>query len=267
MQKLPSYCLFFYVVLKLSFLQAQAQTQIGLKDQGRASYYADKFHGRSTASGEKFNNKDFTAAHRTLPFNTMIKVTNKANGQVAIVRVNDRGPFSKTRILDVSRAAAEQLDMVRAGTAMVSIEVIGTDSMVATDPSYSPLSTEPIQARTISTASNINLKNLPALPKVKVKDEDKFMPGYIYSMWGTPKLVTGFSVQVGLFSGVDKAKELCKELISKKLEEVYIQAEEDKGEKLYRVMAGAFDNKKAASSYVLVVKENGFDGFVRKFLK
>jgi rare lipoprotein A len=89
---------------------------------GNASYYADKFNGRSTANGERFSNSAFTAAHRKLPFGTQVKVTNLTNGKTVIVRVNDRGPFSGNRIIDLSKAAAQQIDMVRAGVAKVKIE-------------------------------------------------------------------------------------------------------------------------------------------------
>jgi rare lipoprotein A len=91
---------------------------------GRASYYASMFDGRKTASGEIFRNDDYTCAHRTLPFGTVLKVTNPSNESYVYVTVNDRGPFSKGRIIDLSRAAALDLDMVRAGTAFVNIEVV-----------------------------------------------------------------------------------------------------------------------------------------------
>ena len=77
--------------------------------QGMASYYADRFHGRRTASGESFDKSALTAAHPTLPFGSLVRVTNPRNGQQVVVRINDRGPFSGGRVIDLSRAAAEQL--------------------------------------------------------------------------------------------------------------------------------------------------------------
>lgn len=91
---------------------------------GVASYYADKFHGRKTASGEIFDQNKFTAAHRTYPFGTIVRVTNKANGKSVQVRINDRGPFVKGRIIDLSLAAAQAIDMVRSGTANVTVSVV-----------------------------------------------------------------------------------------------------------------------------------------------
>lgn len=91
---------------------------------GIASYYAAKFHGRRTASGEKFSSKLMTAAHLTLPFGTRLKVTNPATHTSVIVRVNDRGPHVRGRIIDLSRAAAELLGITRSGIARVELEVL-----------------------------------------------------------------------------------------------------------------------------------------------
>lgn len=95
---------------------------------GQASYYASKFHGRPTANGEKFDNGRLTAAHRTLPFGTKVRVTNLENGRSVVVRVNDRGPFVKGRIIDLSQAAAKRIDMVRAGVVRVKVEPLGAPS-------------------------------------------------------------------------------------------------------------------------------------------
>jgi rare lipoprotein A len=98
---------------------------------GLASYYADKYQGRKTASGETFDTARLTAAHRTLPFGTSVRVTNVANGKSVVVRVNDRGPFVRGRVIDLSRAAADKLGMVRAGLADVKVEVIDRPATVA----------------------------------------------------------------------------------------------------------------------------------------
>lgn len=97
------------------------ETQIG---RGSASYYAAKFNGRRTASGEMFDNRAMTAAHRTLPFGSLVRVTNPANGASVVVRITDRGPFTRGRMIDVSRAAAEELGLVARGHAMVELSLI-----------------------------------------------------------------------------------------------------------------------------------------------
>ena len=91
---------------------------------GVASWYGPGFHGRKTASGERFDQNDLTAAHPTLPFGTRLRVTNVSSGQSVTVRVNDRGPFVRGRVVDVSYAAAEELGMVGGGVAKVKLDVV-----------------------------------------------------------------------------------------------------------------------------------------------
>lgn len=89
-----------------------------------ASWYGPGFHGKRTASGERFNENNFTAAHRSLPFGTLVRVKNLRNNHVVDVRINDRGPFVRGRIIDVSKAAARQLDMIRDGVVPVEVQVL-----------------------------------------------------------------------------------------------------------------------------------------------
>lgn len=110
-----------FVLLSLFRLSAQDTTNI---QHGTASYYSDVLEGRKTANGEIFSQKKLTAAHRTLPFNTLVKVTNLKNDSSVIVRINDRGPYAKNRIIDLSKAAAKELDMLDNGVAQVKVEVI-----------------------------------------------------------------------------------------------------------------------------------------------
>jgi rare lipoprotein A (peptidoglycan hydrolase) len=97
----------------------------GRLQQGMASWYGSDFHGGKTASGERYDMNSMTAAHKTLPFGTLVKVKNERNGRECVVRINNRGPFSKGRIIDLSKAAANKLGMVSSGVAKVSCEVIG----------------------------------------------------------------------------------------------------------------------------------------------
>ena len=89
--------------------------------KGTASWYGPGFHGRKTASGERFNSYDMTAAHRSLPFGTRLKVTNETNGRSVVVRVNDRGPFAHRRIIDLAKGPAQALGLTSVGTAYVSL--------------------------------------------------------------------------------------------------------------------------------------------------
>ncbi|MBX9960145.1 MAG: septal ring lytic transglycosylase RlpA family protein [Burkholderiaceae bacterium] len=96
----------------------------GHSDTGQASYYGNEFHGRKTANGERFDQGKLTAAHRSLPFGTRVKVTNTQNGKTVVVRVNDRGPFVKGRIIDLSSSAFRSIASLNAGVVPVRIQVM-----------------------------------------------------------------------------------------------------------------------------------------------
>jgi rare lipoprotein A len=96
--------------------------------EGIASYYAHDFHGKQTSNGETYDMNSLTAAHRTFPFGTKVRVTNLENHKTVIVRVNDRGPFKEGRIMDLSLGAAKVIDLIRTGTARVRLEVIAWGS-------------------------------------------------------------------------------------------------------------------------------------------
>lgn len=102
----------------------------GFRQQGVASWYGDPFHGEKTANCEVYSMYAMTAAHKTLPFGTMLAVTNKENNKTTIVRVNDRGPYCRDRIIDLSYSAAQEIDMTRKGTAPVEIVALGKDEDV-----------------------------------------------------------------------------------------------------------------------------------------
>lgn len=96
-------------------------------DGGMASYYGDELAGNRTASGERFDPRQMTGAHRSLPFGSMVRVTNVSNGDSVVVRINDRGPFSRGRVIDISHAAAREIGMHRSGTARVKLALLNDD--------------------------------------------------------------------------------------------------------------------------------------------
>jgi rare lipoprotein A len=101
---------------------------VGDEFRGNASWYGPDFHGKLTSNGERYNMYAMTAAHKTLPMNTIVKVTNLTNGLSTVVRINDRGPFVSTRIIDLSKAAARKIDMIGTGTAPVKLEILGFET-------------------------------------------------------------------------------------------------------------------------------------------
>ncbi len=115
-----------YLMLAALLLLTACSSHRTSPDQGvsgQASWYGTKHHGKKTANGERFNQNALTAAHRTLPFGSKVKVTNTLNKKSVTVRINDRGPYSKGRIIDLSRAAAAKIDMLNQGVAPVRLQV------------------------------------------------------------------------------------------------------------------------------------------------
>lgn len=118
-------------LLLVAISTASAWADELFKSNVEASYYADKFHGRKTSSGEIFDMNALTAAHKTLPFGTVVKVTNLENNKSVNVRINDRGPFVAGREIDISKAAATKLDMIKTGTARVSLTIVSGSTETA----------------------------------------------------------------------------------------------------------------------------------------
>lgn len=257
-----------------------AQTEVGYRQKGKVSYYADKFQGRKTANGEKFSNQEMTAAHRKIPFHTIVRVMNPANGKSCLVRINDRGPYSKERILDLSRSAAQQLGILRSGWAMVNIEVVKLNGEVQAVSSKNLLAEESNcgqenqQAEVEAALILERRQEEKGMVKEEVQEttgaadhttsEENFKPNQSYSAWGVRQEPAGFGVQVGSYRNLDDAKETARKLAQSSAEEAYIQVTEADGGKSYRVLTGAFDKRAAARKLLAVVKRAGYAGFVRR---
>jgi rare lipoprotein A len=145
-----------YALIVTAFVPAQviktAMPAGAFSQEGIASWYGAEFEGKPTASGEIFNASRFTAAHPTLPFGTMLKVTNKHNNKTVTVRINDRGPFVSARIIDLSRAAAQELDMIRTGTAPVLVESVEPAKSPAVSPEPGVVQIQPGSVQPLSEA-------------------------------------------------------------------------------------------------------------------
>ncbi len=228
----------------LGYQGAFAQFNSSFLQEGNASFYAEKFHGRLTASGERFNMFDYTAAHKELPFNTLLKITNLANGKSVLVRVNDRGPYSHDRIIDLSKKAAQDLEMLDNGVSKVSIEVVETPTEE--------------QLATLTSITN-TLKVKPVTIKKPV-----FVTGNTYSMWGTLKYPEGFGLQIGSFTEIENAKRECTLLIAAGVEDVFIQSGWSSGVRAFRVLVGSFKTREAANPRIDELKKLGYTPFVKR---
>ncbi len=125
MNHLYLFCILLVASLTVSFSSTESS------NCGVATYYADLFQGRRTASGELYDKNKLTAAHRTLPMGTKIKITRTDNHKSVVVRINDRGPYARNRMLDISKSAAEKIGLLRTGKATVKLEIIDKNNKVA----------------------------------------------------------------------------------------------------------------------------------------
>ena len=125
----------FILILFFSLDLSAFATGKGKTQTGTASWYGAKYHGRKSSNGEIYNKNKLTAAHPSLPFNTWVKVTNLANNKTVVVRITDRGPFAGRRIIDLSEAAAREIDMIRTGLAKVQMEIIPEPGTETTETS------------------------------------------------------------------------------------------------------------------------------------
>ncbi|MFC2104040.1 septal ring lytic transglycosylase RlpA family protein [Bacteroidota bacterium] len=199
--------LFFIYVIFLAFTTG-VKAQNSYSKTGIASFYADKFEGRQTANGEIYYHAKRTAAHQTLPFGSIVKVTNLENNKYVVVRINDRGPFVDNRIIDLSKSAAKELDFIGKGLAKVRIELIAsTDDL----PDNSPMA---------------NQKQTKEYYKVNV---DVVSPN-------------GKGVQIGSYKNDENVFRLVEQLKKKYNEQVFIEVATVKKQKVYRIIIGNYNS-------------------------
>ena len=170
-----------------------SRVRIGWSQRGEASWYGMPFHGRRTANGEKYDMYRMSAAHRDLPFGTVVEVRNVENGRRVQVRVNDRGPFVRGRILDLSYAAATELDMVRIGTASIELRVVELGEMPLAGSTLVNVLVGSFQQRDRADALAAEL--VAAFPDVRVEEA---LPWY--------------RVRVGTFSDLGEAEAVREQL-------------------------------------------------------
>jgi len=205
---------------------AGAQTQTG-----KASFYADKFEGLPTANGEKYRHNKLTAAHKSLPFGTRVKVTNLSNNQSVEVVINDRGPYAEGRIIDLSKSAAEQLGFINLGIAEVKLEVV--------DAGDGKSKSQPV-----------------AIDNVSV-DENEYYDFEISSI--KPK---GFGVQIGTYQELVNLMRLSQNLKGSYKKKIIVQVKILNGVKFYSLIIGPFSSRPKAESFLNEVKAKYSGAFI-----
>lgn len=193
----------FFLVTILLNNQAIAQTSF----TGKASYYADKFEGRTTANGEKYRHKHLTAAHKTLPFGTKLRVTNLKNNKTVEVRVNDRGPFVTGRVIDLSKSAAQKIDMINDGVANVKVEMV-TDKKPISNWAATGDGTYKVLASSASTS--------------------------------------GFGVQVASYQEFYNLLLRLEKLNATGINDTYVNAATVKGKRTFRILVGQYTTRESA---------------------
>jgi rare lipoprotein A len=228
-----------------------APTEVGF-----ASFYHDYFHGRVTASGEPFDNTALTAAHRTLPFGTRVRVTNLANGLTTDLRINDRGPYNYTRCIDLSKAAAQTLDFVAQGVARVKVEVLPerpplTEVMTSLRTS-APEVTPPADAPKVTAPGVLHYFKAPGayLPNGQPAD---------------PRAEGPFTVQLVARHAEDEALAAVRDMEAKGFVNLYVHVCYDADLKpVFRIVTGSFIEANEAEQYRTVALQQVADAFVRE---
>ena len=223
-----------------------ACAQVGYKQSGMASFYGTSFQGRKTACGEIFDKDDYTAAHRNLPYNAVLKITNTKNKKYVFVRVNDRGPYAKSRIIDLSYAAAKKIDLVKCGIAKVNIEVISLDGKLPE-----------IEADTIC------LRPTPVLAKA---DYSKLKPGKIYDINGTDTTLAGYGIQILSVTNPENVRPPEKKSFKSLSLPLFVEVSEINNVLLYRLIAGNFNDRASAQQVIAKFKKMGYDCFIKKHI-
>lgn len=194
------------------------QSAVGYEAEGEASWYGQKFHGHLTANGEIYNMYHMTAAHRTLPLPSFVRVTNTDNGLSTIVRVNDRGPFHDNRLIDLSWAAAKKLDIIKDGTAHVKLQVIHVDKNGLVTIGKGPdaeLQAPPQEIQQTAIVHQYPGQHITS-PKVADSGTDKDAqienPTQNVQLNGEDKSETATFIQVATLSNTQKVEELARGL-------------------------------------------------------
>jgi rare lipoprotein A len=175
--------------------------EIGYTATGKASWYGDAFHGRLTANGEVYDMNHLSGAHPTMPLPSYARVTNVKNGKSVIVRINDRGPYSHKRLVDLSKRAAELLDYTRAGTATVKMEYVGRAPIEGRDDAYlmasyrenhsdaSPVMVAQNDANVMSPQADLSYSEMQPLEKLAFSNENQAVPFSVHSETPLPSRV------------------------------------------------------------------------------
>jgi rare lipoprotein A len=204
------------------------KTSKGYRQQGTASWYGTKFHGRRTSSGEAYDMYKMTAAHKTLPIPSYARVTHLQTGKSIVVRINDRGPFVNNRLIDLSYVAAHKLGIVKRGTGPVEVEVITPDDL-----------------------------KQPATPTTQLVDNGVVPIDSTHQ----PVQSKPLYLQVGVFTLRENAERLRQDLLDLPLPGIHVISDSQQSEPRYRVRIGPIHEQSEADQLIKLLADNGHHGF------
>lgn len=210
-------------------------SQVGYIQEGNASFYADSFEGRVTASGERYSHLKATCAHVSIPFGSLVKITNLDNNQTAIARVNDRGPFVPNRIIDVSRSVAERLGMIGTGIARVRIEVVDNQGM--------KLNSQEEVSKTAVTEAG---KNTTSSQSIEIKTNQQTSPPATvdyFSVDVQKQTKRGFYVQLGSFRDQTNIFSLLADAQEQFGKKTCVQVVAVNNDRLFKLLIGPFTSR------------------------
>ena len=257
-------CLLFTGLL----LHLSAAAQWTWQETGNASYYADKFHGRSTASGERYNKNGLTAAHRTLPMGSVVRVTHARNGQSVEVRINDCGPHRAGRVIDLSKAAAKKIQLTADGVASVIVELVepgeghcACDRKKKWDPS--PWKAKPTVLTTETEVVTTHAESEPPAPKKEKTPTERPAETAPLAPSVPEQPAMGIVLQLGAFGNRDNAYNMVQNMNNQGFSDVFVKEFLQADKTLYRVYRGPFSSRTEADQAQKELKEKaGIEGII-----
>ncbi len=222
----------------IALLPICINAQVGYVQEGNASYYGDNFEGRVTASGERYSHLKATCAHVSIPFGSLVKITNLDNNQTAIARVNDRGPFVPDRIIDVSKSVAERLGMIGTGIARVRIEVVDNQGIKLNS-----------QEEVSKTAVTDGDKKTTNLQTTEIKTNQQAAPSEAieyFSVEVQKQTKKGFYVQLGSFREQTNIFLLLAEAQEQFGKKTCVQVVAVNNDRLFKLLIGPFTSRSDA---------------------
>ncbi|MEH0154814.1 septal ring lytic transglycosylase RlpA family protein [Limibacter armeniacum] len=235
-------------MLSIQLLSAQVIRKVGYKETGKASFYPGDRNGAITASGEPYDMYAMTAAHKYIAFNCMVKVRNIDNGREILVRVNDRA-YTDSRIIDLTYKAAEKLEILGTGTANVAIEIV---------------SLTPSENQSTEVASDVDL---PDSDHAIVFDEAytmRFVEVGTYNLKGDKVIAKGYGLQIDACTDISCALNTASKFNEMLFRDIFIQTGWANGQKVYRVLLGAFENTDQAINLKEFLNCNEIGAFVKR---